>query len=97
MARVWEAWLIDNKPNYKKIWAALGALVDVAIVSGIFLTMFFHSCEICYATGINYKVCQPINDAFENGSNLAPIYKAAWSGSDYDALDLIRGLNDSKS
>lgn len=80
MPRVWEAWLIENKPNLKRLWAILGALFDLFFIGGIIFLMFQRSCEICYGTqSISgyVKQCTPIIDIYANGHPLASKYVSA--------------------
>jgi hypothetical protein len=70
MVRIWEKYLTQNDPNHAKLWATLGVIFDATIIGVLVLTLFIHSCEICYTTssisGV-YSSCAKTTDIFEHG------------------------------
>ena len=76
--RIWEKFLNQNYPNKAKIWAIIGAIFDATIIMVLVLTLFIHSCEICYTTNSIqwvYTSCEKTTSIFENGSPWIWLYK----------------------
>ena len=79
--RLWEKYLNQVFPDKAKLWAILGAIFDALLIGTIMLTLFWHSCEICYTTnsisGV-YKSCTKTTEIFEHG-NTNPLLKSPFN------------------
>lgn len=78
--RIWEKYLNMTQPDKAKIWAILGAIADATIILVLVLSLFWHSCEICYTTnsisGV-VKSCAQTTDIFKHGvpSDMLSVFK----------------------
>lgn len=74
MVRLWEKYLNMTQPDKAKLWAILGGVFDALILLVLILTLFWHSCEICYTTNsisVVVKSCALTEDVFRYGHPLA--------------------------
>jgi hypothetical protein len=74
VVRSWEKYLNETQPDKAKTWAILGRVFDAVVIGLLVLSLFMHSCEICYTTssisGVA-KSCTSTIDVYRSGHPLA--------------------------